>query len=238
MGRIIKISNSIYQYVIIEGKVYGYNPHSARLNKYFNIDKLLVDKLYYQEVSRLGYIYFEKDYWINETNKKSFDIFLSENFIEFFKLNWSKDSFYDGLILLTKRLCPNDIESFYDFSLDIEIDGIRTSFFMGCNLDIVHIEMPYQNDALESKMTAVFGEPQIPTDIGEIKYSSYHCYILPISRIDKIIGIKRYKDISSLGQEDGEQFTGEVEETILDLHNFDEDIYKIFEEHGMLEIER
>jgi hypothetical protein len=58
-----------------------------------------------------------------------------------------------------------------------------------------------------------------------------------MARIDKIIGIKRYRDTSTFGKVDGEQFTGKSEEIVLDLHNFDEKIYQIFKEHGMLEIE-
>jgi hypothetical protein len=44
-------------------------------------------------------------------------------------------------------------------------------------------------------------------------------------------------ELSKIGQEDGERFTGEIEEIVLDLHNFDENIYRIFKQHGMLEIE-
>lgn len=86
-------------------------------------------------------------------------------------------------------------------------------------------------------MTAILGSPQIPADIGHDKYGSHYYYIVPTDKLDKIIGIKRYRDTSTFGKADGEKFTGEVEEIILDIHNFDENIYKIFKEHGMVEIE-
>ena len=40
--------------------------------------------------------------------------------------------------------------------------------------------------------------------------------------IDKIIGIKRYKDINWLGTEKENDFTGETEEIVLEMGNFNE----------------
>lgn len=237
MDKIININNSVYQYIVIKGRIYGYKPYSGRLYKYFNVDKLLTDKQYYQKVSESGYICFEKEFWIDNKIRKTFDISLTENFVAFFKLNWGKESFYEGLILLSKVISINNVESLYEFYLEIEINGIRTKFIQSLNdKNILYIDK-LKDEKLEYEMNKILGEPQIPADIGHDKYGSHYYYIVPTDKLDKIIGIKRYRDTSTFGKADGEKFTGEVEEIILDLHNFNENIYEIFKEHGMVEIE-
>lgn len=236
MDKIININNSFYQYIVIEGRIHGYKPYSGRLYKYFNVDKLLTDKQYYQKVSESGYIYFEKEFWIDNKIRQTFDISLTENFVVFFKLNWGKESFYEGLILLSKVISINNVESLYEFYLEIEINGIRTKFIQSLNdKNILYIDKP-KDEKLEYEMNKILGEPQIPSDIGHDKYGSHYYYIVPTDKLDKIIGIKRYRDTSTFGKADGEKFTGKIEEIILDLHNFDENIYEIFKEHGMVEI--
>lgn len=102
----------------------------------------------------------------------------------------------------------------------------------------IYISRPKKDEKRLKEMTTLFGEPITVPENESDKYGRLSKdYIVPLRRIDKIIGIKRYRDISSFGQQDGEQFTGEVEEMVLDLHHFDENIYNIFKEHGMLEID-
>lgn len=135
--------------------------------------------------------------------------------------------------LSNTHLNGKNVDFFYEFSLEIDIEGFRTTFQRSFAFkDMVYIEMP-NDENLKFQMTILFGEPQNIPELENEKYGSgkrYFFYIVSKSKIKKIIGIKKFRDKSTIGQPDGEQFTGEVEEIVLDLHNFDENIYKIFEE--------
>ena len=72
---------------------------------------------------------------------------------------------------------------------------------------------------------------------NEFSYSWGFHYIQPTSAIDKIVGVKKYHDINKFGTENEGDFTGEEEEYVLDMHNFDENVYNFFREHEALEIE-
>lgn len=239
MGKILKINASIYQYLIVSGKLYGYKLHSGRIVDLFNIEKLLLNSNYYNSTLENGFKYYEKDFWNKNDERKTFYIPLSKEFIEYYILHWKENFDNEGYIpLYNISLNPNAI-LLYEFSIIVEINGLRSKFTESLiNNYHIYIEKPYNNKALEEKMTTILGAPQVPSDIGYDKYEPHYYYIVPTDKLDKIIGIKRYRDTSTFGKADGEKFTGEVEEIILDLHNFDENIYKIFKEHGMVEIEK
>lgn len=238
MGKILKINASIYQYLIVNGKLYGYKLHSGRIVDSFNIKKLLFNSSYYKSTLENGFKYYEKDFWNKNDERKTFYIPLSKEFIEYYILHWKENFDNEGYLPLYNISLDSSAILLYEFSIEVEISGLRSKFTESL-IDNFHIyiERPYNNEELEKKMTAILGSPQIPADIGHDKYGSHYYYIVPTDKLDKIIGIKRYRDTSTFGKADGEKFTGEVEEIILDLHNFDENIYEIFKEHGMVEIE-
>lgn len=230
-----KISDNI---VILNGELISYKLHSGRVEKAFNIEELLSDDEYYEKVVKDGYESYEKEFETPDNRKEVFSIPVSKSFIEFYRLDWSNESTEkDFITLLYNRDLNNNVEAFYEFSLEVEIGSMRTKFIRSLTNDrLIYIEQPCNNEELKNKMTALLGKAQIPSDMEHDKEESAYYYIVPTKKIDKIIGIKRFRDTSTFGNPDGEKFTGEVEETILDLHNFDENIYEIFRAHGMVEI--
>lgn len=239
MGKILKINASVYQFIIVNGKLYGYKSHSGRIVDSFSIEKLLSDSDYYNSTLERGFKYYEKDFWNKNDERKTFYIPLSKEFIEYYILYW-KENFYDeGYIPLYNISLKSNTIIVYDFFIQVEICGLRTKFIQSLIDDsLIYIEKPYNNREIEKKMTTILGVPQVPSDIGYDKYGPHYYYIVPTDKIDKIIGIKRFKDTSTFGKCDGEKLTGKEEELILDLHNFNENIYEIFKEHGMVEIEK
>src|SRR5690606_34413402 len=150
------------------------------------------------------------------------------------KQNWLGECSNKKFILLSNTHLDNNVDAFYEFSLEIVVDDFRTTFQRSvAKENMIYIESNIdQNKKIQ--MTKIFGEPKNIPELENEKYGSgkmYFYYIVPKSKIDKIIGIKRYRDTSTFGQVDGEQFTGEEEEMVLDLHNFDENTYRIFKEH-------
>lgn len=223
-------------YVIINNKLHKYQLYSGRIWDYFNIKKLMLDDMYFDQTREAGYTLYQKAFW-NKENRNTFYIPLSRNFLEFYQLYWSNESYKEEYIALSKTDLNHTVDFFYEFSLEIEINGLRTKFIQSLDdKDLLYIDKQDNNKKLEIALTPICGEAQIPSDVGYDKGGPYYYYIIPINKIDKIIGIKHFRDTSSFGSYDGEEFTGEKEEIILDIHNFDEKIYKIFKEHGILEI--
>lgn len=234
MGRILNLNSACRYYIILDGVRHEYCG-LGRVGRYFDIDKLLLDKQYYAKTIKEGYKFYSKLFLNARNEAKEFYIPVSEIFIEFYQQNWRGSE--EDLIYLYNMDLDNNIDSFYQMSLEIEVGDFRTRFFCGyLEKDKVYIDRPFKDEILEEKLLTLFGEPQAPSDLGECKYSPIYCYIVPISRIDKIIGLKHFCDKTTISREDGGQFTGETEELILDLHHFDENIYTLLREHGLLEI--
>ena len=245
--------------IIYKYKKYFYDLHSGRIEECCRIEDLLNDENLFKEMITSGFGYYQKEYWgyekrffpngnyILDSRCKNFYIPISKNFIEFYSLNWAKEecSNQDYIILSNNNL-SNNVDSFYEFDLLVELEGIENKRFgkvgdFGIEFCIPASDFSHPNllddEQLKNKMVELFGEPQVHPLNENDKYGRFSKeYFIPKSKINKIIGIKKYRDTSTIGQPDGEQFTGEQEEIILDLHNFDENIYKIFEEHKMLEI--
>lgn len=238
MKRKTSIKKTSDNIVILNRRLISYHLHSGRVENAFNIEELLSDDEYYENVIKEGYECYEKEFETPDNRKEVFYVPVSKSFIEFYQLDWSNESSQqDSIPLLYNRDLNNNVEAFYEFSLEAEISGLRTKFIRSLTNDrLIYIEKPYNNEELEKKMTAILGEPQIPCDMEHDKDESTYYYIVPTKKLDKIIGIKRFRDTSTFGNPDGEKFTGEVEEIILDLHHFDENIYEIFRAHGMVEI--
>lgn len=246
-------NNSVNKIIIKNGNIYRYELHSRRINQGFKIEELLDNQLLLKEIIEKGFDSYEKKFegrektvWDNgavtfSRRHKKFYIPISQNFIEYYQLNWTNNSWNKDYITLSNtHLSKENVDSFYEFSIEVEIQGLRIGDSLGeFSDDKIQFSYPKDNEELKARMIKLFGEAKVhPQNEGD-KYGRFanNYFFLPKSRIDKIIGIKKYRDTSNIGQPDGELFTGETEEIILDLHNFDEDIYKIFKEHGMLEIQ-
>lgn len=223
-------------YVFISNEVNDYELYSGVIRGVFNIEKLLTDEYYYKMITIKGYTYYEKSFWDEKDIRRVFNIPLSKNFIKEVYLHWQ--GYCKESIVLSNDSLNDNVESFYEFSLELEIEGLKFKFNRSMAYGkAIYISRPKKDEKRLKEMTTLFGEPITVPENESDKYGRLSKdYIVPLRRIDKIIGIKRYRDISSFGQQDGEQFTGEVEEMVLDLHHFDENIYNIFKEHGMLEI--
>ncbi len=237
---IIKSSRNFI--VLYENDKWVYDLETGSITDFYSLEKLLEDKDYLETVINKGFNNYEKGFDSNEDFEyKSFYIPISRNFLEFYKQNWEEEEYLDNEICLCNiNLTQETVQSFYEFSLGVEVEGLRI-FYSVSSFDNETIEcyFPRDDDEMEKKLISLFGEPQVhPANEGD-KYGrlSKNYFFFPKSKIDKIIGIKKYRDIATIGQSDGEFFTGEEEEFILDMHNFDESIYKIFEEHGFLTLE-
>lgn len=254
MEKTIEFYSNSKNIIIYKHKKYFYELYSGKIEERCQIEFLLNDESLLKELIISGFDCYQKEYWgyekrffpngnyIIDSKYKNFYIPISKNFIEFYSLNWTKEKSYNQeyITLSNIHLNEKNIESFYEFLLEIDFEVFTSGFQRSIAFkDSIYIEMP-NDENLKSQMALFFGKPQNIPELDNEKYGSgknYFYYIVPKSKINKIIGIKKYRDTSTFGQPDGEQFTGEQEKIILDLHNFDENIYKIFEEHKMLKIE-
>jgi hypothetical protein len=220
-----------------------------KVYNFFDGQKLLEnDEYYYNNIIKQGFYLIQNrngelipinkteiKYELEDSQKRyqqNKEYYLKRNILE----NQSNN------VVLYKDTLDGDIQSFYELKLEIEVKGICTEFGRSMAYeDKVYVRIPDKNEELRLKYHEVFGEPQ---PIPELAGEQYDCgksywrryFIIDKKDIDKIIGIKRYLDISSFGEEE-KKFTGEVEEIVLDMRNFDEKTYQFFKEHGMLEIE-
>lgn len=241
--RIIIYNDQVDNIIINGSEPLYYKLHSGRLNESFDIEKLLSDDKYFNNVLLSGYDSYEKEYLSDYDSLyrrifKKFYIPLSKNFIEFYKLNWDDKEYRKGYITLSNtHLDKENVDAFYEFSLSVEIEGLRINNSVREFIENkIEFRCPQDNEEQKDKMIKLFGEPQVHPQNMDDKYGRFvkDYFFVDKARIDKFIGIKRYRDISTIGQVNGEQFTGESEEFILDPHNFDKDVYTIFEENGII----
>lgn len=258
MGKTIVFTGHNSNHIIYKGRRYKYEKYSGRIYWYFEATKLLSDENYYNEIvnllefnkfqetferklfNSLELDRFETNYFYNYRGKQLF-IPVSVELIEYYiKYYTNKEEFENNKeIILSNTHLNDNVDSFYEFDLLVEIDGIKDMRFgkIGDFGTEICTPVPLNNEQLREKMTSMFGEPKAHPENEGDKYGRFDKeYFIPKSQIVKIIGAKKYRDQSTIGQPDGEQFTGETDEIVLDLYNFDENIYEIFKEHGMLEI--
>lgn len=193
-----------------------------------NIIDFLNNKTIYQDIiqsdfNKISVISFDED-----TYEKNFSY---EYLIEYFRnrLTEGHNNYSTYRVLF-----PQDINGFYKFEVWIEIAGVRIApgtfdqnqEYPGCIL------LP----RMEEKLKKSIPYKKVPTPMD----GRGEDYLISDSYIDKIIGVKRFKDINWIGTgwEHYDDFTSETEEYVLDLHHFDQDIYRIFKEHNALEILR
>lgn len=256
MEKTIVFTGHRSNHIVYKNKRYDYTSYLGRIDWLFEATKLLTDENYYNEIvnilefNKLEKIYepelfsslelnrFEINDFYNYRGKQSF-IPVSKEVIEYYIDYYTTiDEDINDKVRLSNTHLNENVDSFYEFDLQIEIDKIRINGIYDFDNQTIEFRTE-ENEAVKEIMIDLFGEPVVhPANEGD-KYLRLvkNYFFSPKSRIDKIIGVKKYRDTSTIGHPDGEQFTGETEEIILDLHNFDENIYKIFRDHGMLEIE-
>lgn len=127
-------------------------------------------------------------------------------------------------IKLYRQLSSSDVESFYTFEIWLEIKGhrIRPGQFIQT--------IDYPDDIaiiFDDKKYSYLGRKKIPAPIEP----RWEAYLVPKEDIDKIIGIKKFKDVNWIGTEKEDFYSGKEENIVLDLNAFDESIYQIFIQH-------
>lgn len=180
---------------------------------------------YYYKRKDIEYVP-SKELLLNEYEK-----IMQEEKEDGYYLNYRYDIYFHKNTTLEK------IQSFYDFCLEIEISEMRLKFQTSqAYVDAIYLKVPWKKEELElrQKMTTLFGNPKVVPENEHEKYGGIPDYIIPISKIDKIIGIKKYRDKTYIEDSYNRHYTGQEEEIILDLHDFDFDIYQTFEKHNML----
>lgn len=218
------------EYVIYTNNIYRYH-YSCGVNKIFSrnrkiISDFLKDERVYNEIINSDFNKF--DVICEDDIGKDFS---REYLIDYFQKRIEKG---DVDCSTYRVLKPQDVTDFYQFGVWIEIAGVRIApgafdqnqEYPGCIL------LP----RMEEKLKKSIPYKKVPTPMD----GRGEDYLISDSYIDKVIGVKRYKDINWIGTgwEHYEDFTSETEEYVLDLHHFDQDIYRIFKEHNALEILR
>lgn len=238
MEKILEFRNTEANYIVYGGKLYYYNLSSGRIGDSFIIKELLSNPDYYNDTLEKGFKYYEKEFYNKEDERKTFYIPLSKEFIEYYRLYWKEEYFNEAYIPLYNTQLKNRVEAFYEFSLEIEINSLKTKFLRSVAYkDMIYIIVP-TSKLLKEKMSNLLGSPQHIPELENDKYGRFSLYyIVPTSKIDKIIGVKRFRDATTLGQQDGEQFTGETKELILNLHSFNNEICKSLKQHINFTIE-
>lgn len=211
---------TISDFVISDGFVLPYSG-SKQLYKQVEIDVLINDKNALDALICSSYNKVEKliDYNLLIFKQEAISI-------AYLKERKNKG---DTTVMLHKNIDNKDISAFYKFEVWLEIKGVRVSpgqYIQAVDYpDDVAITFP-------EKKHWHLGRKQIPAPM-EPRWTAH---LVPKKDIDKIIGIKRYKDINWLGTEKENDFTGETEEIVLEMGNFNEKNYDFFKQHEAFEI--
>lgn len=146
-----------------------------------------------------------------------------------------RKKFNDKDILLYKEFNPQKVTDFYSIELWIEINGIRLLYYHQTPGEYNEVRFDYYNNSLG------YNHPSYFEKFGNRVPCAHDRgleFVQPVEKIDKIIGIKRYRDTNWIGTDREQDFTGETEEIVLDMRNFDENTYEFFRQHEAFEIIR
>lgn len=139
-------------------------------------------------------------------------------------------------IFIYRKISSKDIQEFYEFSSQIEVKGVRiygwNRFNSTTHLFLYELFGDLERHNLYDKL---FGEPEYHYD--ETPDAQVRYYKFPVSEIDKIIGIKKNFVIDSFDKDEYE-YNGETKEYVLDLHQFDENIYETLKSYHVVEFEK
>lgn len=138
-------------------------------------------------------------------------------------------------IYIYREINSKDIREFYEFSSQVEINNIRPDYWIfDSRIDCIYIggePKGIQNYELYQKTWGVAKQYSgAPDDRGRY-------YKFPVSEIDKIIGLKKDFVVDSFDKDEYE-YNGETKEYILDLHQFDENIYETLKSYHVVEFKK
>lgn len=216
------------EYVIFQNGIFEYE-YSHGVNKIFSSERKLISD-FLKDTNRYNEIVtsdFNKFSIIGEENIGQ--DFSRDYLIEYFQ---KRINIGDQDYNTYRVLSPQDVTSFYRFEISLVIQGVSILGFGQFDHvypDSIILGSVYKGlEQIPYKQIPMPMEPRVTNYLFSTKY------------IDKVIGIKRYKEINWIGTgwDHYDDFTGETEEYVLDLHHFDQDIYRIFKEHNALEILR
>lgn len=204
--------NQLFTY---NGKGRIYSKKTIAVDDFIN-DPSLYDKIRMSDFNQFSVL---SNYGLPDISRDNLVRYYSER----------KQRLNDNVIKLYRQLSPTDIELFYSFEVWLEIKGVQvTPGQYGTDVnypDDVVISFPdTKHWHLGRKKVPAFWEPRIPA------------HLVPLTDVDKVIGIKRFKDVSWIGSEKERDFTGEEEKTILDLNSFDKNVYSIFFQHEAITV--
>jgi hypothetical protein len=175
-----------------------------------------------------------------------------EDLIKYF--NNREKIFGDKYVCTYKILSPSEITSFYTFDVWVDLKvkqpalldennrfRVRPYMFQGVYPDSICVENHPKIDWGKEKKEgeAFYGWTQIPRPM-EPRVCSY---LAPTSDIEKVIGIKRFKDTAWIGTDREQEYTDETEEYEMDMvysdgcFHFDENKCEIFKQHNVMEVE-
>lgn len=234
MEKKLNIRFACNSFILYQNEVYKNYSHLYITHKY-DIRSLISNQEEIEKLMKLGYYY-----WCENVKRSPSQELLSYEYEKMIQqekedgyfLNYRYDiSFY-------KDINIDNIQSFYDFCLEVEVHGMRMKFDTSqAYADVIYIRVPWREEeiGLKQKMYELFGEPKVAPEDKHEKYGGIPTYIVPISKINKIIGIKKYRDKTYIEDSSDKYYIGKEEEIILDLHHFNSDVFQLFETHDMLE---
>ena len=133
-------------------------------------------------------------------------------------------------IPLARKIESSEITSFYLLEIDVVVKGVRIPYNHYLYYKYDRPDMLYVSSYPSYKPLAV---EEVPAPLDHLSKA----YLVPLKDIDQIIGVKHYRDPNFIGKDDYNKFTGEKEEVVLDLNNFDMEVYQFFKDHDAVEIE-
>lgn len=221
--KLTRILNTLSSFVVFKGKVYDYNGRS----RIYSSNIILLDDLknkaqLYSDTINSDFNEFSvlSDFNYTKKNRNHLIEYYTERF----------NSFGVNEISTYRQLNPKETSSFYKFEISIEIDGILIE------PDRYVQYSQYPDDLIvlfHNKKHLYLSRKEIPAPMEPRSKA----HLVPKEKVNRIIGKKRFKKTKWIGTEKEDEFTGEEEVFVLDLNNFDEDIYLIFKEHGAIEMQ-
>ena len=207
------------EFVVCDGEIKSYHG-SRRIYNHFKIDDLLADQHLFSQVLESKYNQIEEVVDYESLTFREQAISIS------YLLDRKKRG--EDEVIIHRNITSNEITSYYKFEVWIDMEGIFIppgqyyDIKESPNEMVIAFEEKYRHLAV--KQISAPWEQRIPA------------YLTHKSKIDRIIGIKRFKDTNWLATSRKREFNGEKSEVILDLTNFDNDVYSIFKLHEALDI--
>lgn len=216
MGIIIK--NIFDDFLIMDGLLYNYSFHNMKVFKRFNYSITKTRENLKDSISKYNLDEIKLNGQFQKINLSNIDLYSL--------LNKTNCFYSNGLI-------KDKITSFYQIKTALEIKGKRVFDFYQIPGNYNEVRFDYHENGLPMR------DPYYREFFGPAVQCAHDRgveFVQPIENIDKIIGLKKYRNPEWLGTEREKEFNGKEEEIVLDMRNFDNSIYEIFKQHDAFEI--